>query len=79
MPQPRKCMEINRRDDKRPLSLVHLSSAFVILIAGCMGSTISFVFETSTFYIFAQRRRTDVDVLKTEMIDESKPTTPTPQ
>ena len=56
VPQPRKCMDINRQDGKRPLSLVHLSSAFVILVAGCVVSFITFVFEImSTFCIFAKR------------------------
>ena len=61
VPQPRKCMEINRQDDKRPLSLVHLSSAFVILIAGCVLSIMAFVFEiTPTFCMFSKRSRPTV-------------------
>ena len=45
IPLPSKCMELNKRIDKPQLSLKHLSSAFVILIVGCVLSTIVFILE----------------------------------
>ena len=46
VPSPSKCMELKQRDKKPPrLSIGHLSSAFVILLAGYALSILVFLIE----------------------------------
>ena len=45
VPSASKCMKINERKGISRLSLKHLSSAFVILIGGCLISLAAFIVE----------------------------------
>ena len=46
VPSTSKCMKINQRKGMPRLSIKHLSSAFIILIAGYLISLVVFVTET---------------------------------
>ena len=45
VPSVSKCMKVNERNGNPRLSLKHLSSAFVLLVTGCLVSFVAFVAE----------------------------------